>query len=120
MSDPGFAEFYSRIDKIEKARAKGYGFEAEGTLGRSFYQRRDRRFRFRIPLLRQTLALLICATFVKAMFLQQLGSESYQARVDKLMAAEGIDRLGGWLMQADPVTRALAYRISWLLRVTAD
>lgn len=119
MSDPGFSEFYSRIDKIEKARAKGFGFEAAGTLGRSFYTRRGRRFHFRIPLLRQMLALLICGTVIKALFLQHLGIQPYQTRVDKLMAAEsGIDRLGGWLMQADPVTMALAQRIGWLLRIS--
>lgn len=118
MSDPGFAEFHSRIDKIEKARAKGYGFEAAGTLGRSFYTKNKRRFRFPYALLRQSLALLICATVIKAVFLHQLGTAAYDQRVDKLMAGEGVDRIGGWLMQADPVTKAVSYRLGWILRVT--
>ncbi len=118
MSDPGFAEFHSRIDKIEKARAKGFGFEASGTLGRSFYTRKNRRFRFPYAVLRQSLAVLICATVIKAVFLYQLGTAAYDQRVDKLMAGEGVDRIGGWLMQADPVTRAVSHKLGWVLRVT--
>lgn len=118
MSDPSFDEFYSRIAKIEKAREKGFGFEAEGTLGRSHYTRRSRRFRIRIPLLRPAVALLIAATVVKAIFLHQLGTEVYNERVAKLKAGEGIDRLGGVLMTADPVTIALAANLQKLLRAT--
>ena len=39
MADPNLTEFYSRVRRIEKARAKGFGFEAAGTLGRSFYHK---------------------------------------------------------------------------------
>ncbi|WP_435259866.1 hypothetical protein ACSBLW_08940 [Thioclava sp. FR2] len=118
MSDPSIDEFYSRIAKIEKAREKGFGFEAKGTLGRSFYTRKSRRFRLRMPLMRPAFALLVTATVVKAVFLQQLGSEAYHDRVAKLQAGAGIDRLGGVLMSADPVTTALANNLGKLLRVT--
>lgn len=118
MSDPSFDEFYSRIAKIEKAREKGMGFEAEGTLGRSYYTRKSRRFRLRVPLLRPAVALLVAATVVKGIFLHQLGTEAYLDRVAQLKAGEGIDRLGGFLMTADPVTTALANNLSKLLRAT--
>ena len=32
--DPNLNDFYSRVSRIEKSHAKGYGFEAAGTLGR--------------------------------------------------------------------------------------
>lgn len=116
MSDPSIAEFYNRVDRIQKARANGLGFEAEGTLGRSFYTRKSRRMRIKIPFLRQIVAIVICSTAMKAVFLYQLGAESYNDRVAKLMAGEGFDRLGGWAMQADPVTVALSNRLGQLLR----
>lgn len=120
MSDPSLTEFYSRIDKIEKARAKGYGFEAEGTLGRSHYQQGGRRLRLRLPFVRPVIALFICVTIVKALFLNQLGDAAYGERVSKLMAGEGIDRIGGFVMQADPVTRAVAHQAALLLRKFAE
>ena len=114
MSDPSIAEFYTRIARIEKARAKGHGFEAEGALGRSFYTRFDPRFRrkFRIPVLRPLVLVLVFGTLIKALFLHQLGATAYDVRVAGLMAGEPLDRIGGWLMQADPVTSALARQIS--------
>ena len=32
--DPNLNDFYSRVSRIEKSHAKGYGFEAKGTVGR--------------------------------------------------------------------------------------
>lgn len=112
MSDPSLAEFNTRIARIQQARAKGHGFEAEGTLGRSFYTQAERRYRKgKVPILRPLLAALILGTAMKALFVHQLGTENYEARVAGLMAGEGIDRIGGWLMQADPVTTAAAYQL---------
>ena len=115
MSDPSFAEFNSRIARIEKARSKGYGFEASGTLGRSFYTRHARRMRMDIPLLRPVMALLICGTILKALFLTHLGTQAYEDRVARLMEGQGFDRIGGFLMTADPVTEQVASRISYLV-----
>lgn len=119
MSDPSFTEFYDRIDRITRARSRGEGFEASGTLGRSFYASHRRRGGFRIPLLRQGIALLVSVTVIKAVFLHMIGTEDYQQRVARLTAGEGIDRLGGFLMQADPVTTALAGQLSHLIRMTS-
>ena len=69
-----------------------------------------------IPLVRPVVALLIAGTVVKALFLQQLGAEAYQERVAQMLAGEGFDRMGGWLMQADPVTTKLADNIAIFLR----
>jgi len=109
MSDPSLAEFNSRIAKIESARSKGYGFEAEGTLGRSHYTRRQKRSaRVPFPFVRPVLALLTGGTILKAIFLVNLGAAAYNSRVDRLLEGQGFDRIGGWLMQADPITVKLA------------
>lgn len=117
MSDPSIAEFNSRIARIEKARTKGFGFEAEGTLGRSFYQRGQRRSGLRVPLVRPIVLLLVFGTLLKAVFLQQLGTDAYDARVAGLLQGQGFDRIGGWLMQADPVTRAAATQLGAFARL---
>jgi hypothetical protein len=109
MSDPCISEFNHRIAKIEKARTKGYGFEAVGTLGRSHYtRRRSKSARVSFPFLRPALALLAGGTILKAIFLVNLGAAAYNTRVERLLEGEGFDRIGGWLMQADPVTSKLA------------
>ena len=119
MSDLSIVEFNSRIARIEKARSKGYGFEAAGTLGRSFYTRHKRKLSKRIPLLRPVLVLLVFGTLLKALFLQQIGTDSYDARVARLLEGEGFDRIGGWLMQADPVTLTVSNRIATLVEASS-
>ena len=114
MSDPSIAEFNSRIARIQQARGHGRGFEAEGTLGRSFYTQGDPRYRRkrRMPVLRPLILTLILGTALKALFLHQLGIEAYEARVAVMVQGDGFDRIGGWLMQADPVTVAAARQIA--------
>lgn len=113
MSDPSIAEFNQRVAKIEKARSKGYGFEAEGTLGRSHYtRRRTSGYRVGFPFLRPALSLLLGGTILKAIFLVNLGTAAYETRVERLLEGQGFDRIGGWLMQADPVTKQFATLMS--------
>lgn len=116
MSDLGYAEFYDRIARIERARAKGLGFEAVGTLGRSHFSRKSRAFRLDLSFLRPVIALIVCCTVVKAMFLHQLGAEAYGDRIEKMMTGDSFDRVGAWFMQADPMTTTLSNQISMLLR----
>jgi len=109
MSDPNLANFYGRIARIERARAKGYGFEANGTLGRSHFFRPVRQRR---PLLRVLIFAFVCVFGLKGTILHYVGPDSYAARVDRLAAGEDFDKLGAWLMQADPVTIWVATRIA--------
>ncbi|WP_103332876.1 hypothetical protein [Pseudotabrizicola formosa] len=121
MTDPGIAEFKTRIARIHKAHANGHGFEAEGTLGRSFYTRSHPRYRRRrrlqVPVLRPLLIAVCVGTLMKAGLLYQLGSVAYGERVADLMAGQAVDRLGGWVMQADPVTVAVARQIALFARL---
>ena len=109
MSDPNLANFYGRIARIERAHARGYGFEANGTLGRSHYFRPVRQRR---PLLRVLIFVLVCAFGMKGVILHNVGPQSYDARVARLAAGQEFDKLGAWLMQADPVTVWVADQIT--------
>lgn len=108
MTDQSLTEFYSRIARIQKARAKGYGFEAEGTLGRSYYYRPAKR---RIPILGPLLMVALCGIGMKGLVHYKIGDALYEQRVEKLMSGEGFERLGGYLMAADPVTRFVSDHI---------
>lgn len=109
MSDPNLVDFYGRIARIERAHTKGLGFEATGTLGRSYYIRKPQKRRtFLMPLL----FVLIAAFGLKAVIYQNTGAATYQLRVDQLLAGEGFDPVGGWLMQADPLTKFLSEKIA--------
>lgn len=109
MADPNLVDFYSNVARFEKMRAKGYGFDAAGTLGRSYFNPTTRKRRaYLLPLV-----VVLCAGFgLKGMIYQSVGAKAYAQRVQALQVGEGFDRLGGWLMQADPVTVFVAGKIT--------
>lgn len=109
MTDPNLRDFYGRIARVEKARAKGFGFEADGTLGRSYYTRPKPVKR---SLLRPVLVLLAVGILMKATIHYHVGATTYDDRVTELQAGTGFAPLGAWLMQADPVTLYVAGKIS--------
>jgi hypothetical protein len=112
MADPNMSDFYGRVARIQKAHAKGYGFEAPGTLGRSYYQKPVARRR---SVLGPLLFLALCVILLKGTMYLKVGAETYNSRVGDLMAGQGMDRVGGWLMQADPATVYVAGKIEALL-----
>lgn len=106
MADPNMVDFYERVSRYERMKARGHGFEAYGTLGRADFPaaRASRR-----PILKPALTILVAFFILKGITLYTVGEATYQMRVDKLLVAEGtIDYVGGWLMQADPLTRWVA------------
>ena len=109
MSDANMVDFYGRIGRIERAHTNGLGFEATGTLGRSYYVRKkQKRHSFVFPLM----FVLLAVFGLKAVIYNNVGAATYQLRVDQLLEGEGFDRVGGWLMQADPVTIYLSEQIA--------
>ena len=102
MADQDFSEFYARVARVEKARAQGYGFEADGTLGRSHYHRPTRRKRrFLAPLL----MLVLCFATLKGVLHSQIGSDIYAQRISQMRLADSvIERIAGFLMQPDAAT----------------
>ncbi len=109
MTDPNMTDFYGRVARIRKARAQGYGFEARGALGRSFFHRSTAGKR---SVLMPVLFLLLCGFLLKGVIYHAVGAQSYDDRVATLMAGKGVEPLGGWLMQAEPVTLIVAAQIT--------
>jgi len=110
--DPNLNEFYSRVSRIEKSHAKGYGFEAKGTLGRKASSRLgSRSLRFLKPL---ALALLM-AVGLKGVIHYYIGAQTYESRVSMLAAGSGFDPVGAWLMHADPATLVISSQLQALL-----
>lgn len=109
MYDTNLVDFYARVAKFEKSQAKGYGHEAPGTLGRSvtYGLRKPRRRISLMPLV----FVVLAAVGLKAAILHAVGAAAYDTRVAALDSGQGFDRLGGWLMQVDPVTAFVAEKI---------
>ena len=110
--NPQLQDFYARIARVEADHARGRGFEAPGSWGRSHYHRPERR---RFALLKPLLVTLLCVTTLKAVIHHEIGTETYAARVAELTAGEGVDRIGGYLMTADPATIWLSATMEQLL-----
>ncbi|WP_430463239.1 hypothetical protein [Tabrizicola sp.] len=109
MYDANLVEFYSRVSDLKKAHDKGFGHESPGTLSRAAtYGLRKKRTRLRVmPLV----FVAVAAVGLKATILHSVGEIAYQERVAALSAGQGFDRLGGWLMQVDPVTAYVAQQL---------
>jgi hypothetical protein len=112
MDDPNMSDFYGRVARIQKARSLGLGFEAPGTLGRSYYVKPRSRRR---AILGPVLFILVCAVLLKGAIYHEVGADSYNQRVSNLLVGDQVDRIGGWLMQEDATTLFVADRISWAL-----
>lgn len=91
--------------RIEKAHAKGYGFEARGTLGRSSSWKRERSG---LWFVKPLLVVLGVGMVLKGAIHHYVGAELYEERVAQMMTGEGFDSVGGTLMQADPVTQVIS------------
>jgi hypothetical protein len=110
--DPNLDDFYRRIARVSVAHAKGFAFEAPGAIGRSAYPRPRRSV---LRHFRPLIWLVAGVIAIKAMILHSIGAEVYAARVETLSSGEGFDRVGGFMMQADPATLWLADKIGdWL------
>lgn len=112
MSDPNFQDFYGRAARIETARRNGFGLEAHGTLGRSHYRRTPQRNR---SFLRPLMFVLFAVLMSKAALLQAIGPQTYADRLLRMESGQDFDRLGAWLMQADPLTVTVAGQIGRIM-----
>jgi hypothetical protein len=99
--DPNLNDFYTRVSRIEKSHAKGYGFEANGTLGRRSSIRRGPRL---MKLLKPLALALVVGLGLKGVIHYYIGAQTYESRVSTLAAGVGFDPVGAWMMHADPVT----------------
>jgi hypothetical protein len=99
--DPNLNDFYSRVSRIEKSHAKGYGFEAAGTVGRRAAGRGARRL---LKLVKPTVLVVALGLCLKGVIHYYVGAQTYESRVSALAVGDGFDPVGAWLMHADPAT----------------
>ena len=112
MADPNLTDFYVRLRRIEKIYRRGGGFEAVGTLGRSYYTRRPRK---PIPIVGPLLIVAAAVIGLKGMIHAEIGPDLYNARVQALQLGDGIDPIGAFIMQPDPVSLYVSQKLRSLL-----
>jgi hypothetical protein len=111
MVDRNLQNFYGRVGRIEKIHAAGGGFEAEGTLGMSFYnakRNRSSRKGFLGPLV----LILMTVVTIKAAVHASIGAEQYGQRIAALEAGDWADRTGAYVLRADPLTLAISEQLN--------
>ena len=114
MTDRQLSEFAGRLKRIRRTHARGGGFEADGTLGQSFYTKQRRRQRG-MPL-RPMIFLVVAVVGFKGAALAGLGAADYAARIAALSEGSTLQQAGAFIMQVDPVTQMLADTLSPLIR----
>lgn len=114
MTDKNMDDFQVRLGRIDHIHSIGGGFEADGTLGMFYYN--SLRRKQRNP---RTLAILVLVSctliMLKAGLHVALGDDAYTYRVAQLAQGGYVEQFGSWIMQADPVTTALAEKIRLLI-----
>lgn len=107
--------FSGRLHRIEDIHNAGGGSEARGTLGKSFHAS-HRRHRLRLPrLLLLAVFLLVALVAIKVALMTTLGVDAYQTRLIDLRRGHMVDQLAAVVLNVDPVTRAVAKRVIWLI-----
>lgn len=107
MADPQMKDFYGRLRRINKIHRAGGGFEASGTLGMSYYSGINRR-RNHAKWLLPVALLLFTIVGIKAAVHANIGSFAYESRIAALRDGDSADRIGAYVLQADPLTLYVA------------
>lgn len=108
MLDPHHRDFYSRVYRIRKNYLRGGGFEAAGTLGRSYFVPPPVRPLKIRKFLRAAFLAVLAVTLLKALILSEIGAPAYAQRLTVLEQGDSIARIGAKIMIADPVTMRAA------------
>lgn len=106
MADPNLRDFYGRLNRIETIHRHGGGFEAAGTLGMSYYTKMQRTRR--VPVLKPMLLVAVAIVGLKGAIHARIGDEVYTSRISALSQGDGVDALGAFVMQADPLTKGIS------------
>ena len=115
MVDRNLQSFYGRIGRIEKIHDAGGGFEADGTLGMSFYNAHRRPVR-RFGLLAPLVLVLMTVVVIKSAVYAVVGEEAYGERLAVLESGNTVEKVGAYILQADPLTVAIAVRVRPYIR----
>ncbi|MEZ5911485.1 MAG: hypothetical protein R3D84_03995 [Paracoccaceae bacterium] len=115
MADPNLEDFHGRLRRIEAIQRRGGGFEAAGTLGRSFFGKQHK-VRARNGIWRPLLLVALSVVFLKGVIHNQIGADHYNLRVAELAQGSSVDRLGAFVMKADPATLWVSAKVRDLMR----
>ena len=107
MAKTEITDFEKRLSRIDRIHDAGGAFEANGALGRSYFDSMRPKARRSLPL-RGIALLLAGALMLKAVMLAQIGATEYAARVDLMAQGNLAEKTAGWVMSADAPTRYIA------------
>lgn len=114
MSNSGLKTFEHRLARIDKIHQAGGAFEATGALGRSYFDSVRKKERRPLPL--RALALLFLgALLFKAAVFAQVGPQVYDARIAELAQGNTAEKVGAWVLKADPATQVLGGMLKSIL-----
>jgi hypothetical protein len=95
--DRGLRDFESRLGRIEKIHEAGGAFEANGALGRSYFDSVRPRPARHIPW--RGLALIMAGTLLfKATLFAQIGEDAYNQRIAALAAGNIGEQSVAWVL----------------------
>lgn len=114
MADANYVRFNNRLRQIDRTHHKlsrGYVrlVERDGML----VPVAQKRIRLGFPWRGLMLTIAVFLVF-KAGMLAHLGAAAYDFRVGKLADGNMAEQFGGWIMQADPITRWIASQITYI------
>ena len=115
MVDRNLQNFYGRIGRIQHIHDTGGGFEADGTLGMSYYNAHRGRRRRRIGILAPLAVVAMAIVGVKSAVHATIGADLYNERVAALWSGGVPEQAVAYVLQADPATIAIASRIRAIL-----
>jgi len=112
MSDANYARFNKRLNDIEARHRKlSSGYVRLEERNGLLVPVERMRLRRGVPMRGIVLAIGAFLLF-KAFLFAQLGGAVYMDRVAQLDAGTVVERMGGWVMQADPATIWIAAQIA--------
>lgn len=114
MAHANFQEFDKRMARILREHEKlSKGYVTKVTRDGLIVAKPRRRVLSLAPL-RFLLLLLVAAMVFKIFFYIQMGAEVYNARVATLAVGTQVEKVGAYLLQADPVTVAISEKLKAL------
>ncbi|WP_322894800.1 MULTISPECIES: hypothetical protein [unclassified Yoonia] len=100
-------DFDQRVGQILRKRDRLSKGSIKTVTSNGLIVERPRGYRPRMPL-RIMLILIFVAVLSKAAFVANVGDAAYTARLAVLAEGGLLDQLVGWLLQIDPLTKAIA------------
>ena len=114
MSNAQMKEFENRLAQIDRIHAAGGAFEANGALGRSYFDSVRSKPRGRTPL-RAVALLFLGAILFKGAVYAQLGSAIYDSRLLDLSEGGFAAQVVAWMLQAGAATQLVGGMLHALL-----